>query len=424
MCIYGFGAGDKIKRKIGDYMNYEEELVYMETEVEKRQGKYPVCFAYCRKPEEEAPYVEIFIWDAKRKEKYNRFVLFEGQAMEEIEAGLFLEYCNLVMEYDKTNIETMMVEVAETFPKIHMIYYLCDVNMALLHMYYSLTRCNRVMEQLFKAGLTEIARKAFWNKIPYKTDAQNLEEAFGVPMGMLKCLNNSIRLENNVLENVAKRGLLREVYKRFHNVIGDTLTRYQLTYLIDCWRGNKQPVKKLLRLLGEFNCNQEYLEYMSYLDHRLQCEEYKSYFPEVPKYTELEELMVQCEMISFFIERRQWINRHFDNARKVCEKYAYEGAEEDYVVLIPRKVEDIFDECLSQHNCLYQYVWKHAKEGEVIAFVREKNTPEKSLVTIHIKSDRIMEALQKYNKPLTEKQRNFIEKYAKIKGLTVGFNAV
>ena len=48
-----------------------------------------------------------------------------------------------------------------------------------------------------------------------------------------------------------------------------------------------------------------------------------------------------------------------------------------------------------------------------ILFLRYKDSPDKSLVTIEVRNNEIVQALQKYNHPLTREQQEVVEKWNK-----------
>ena len=48
-----------------------------------------------------------------------------------------------------------------------------------------------------------------------------------------------------------------------------------------------------------------------------------------------------------------------------------------------------------------------------ILFLRYKDSPDKSLVTIEVRDNKIVQALQKYNHPLTKEQTEIVDKWNK-----------
>lgn len=71
---------------------------------------------------------------------------------------------------------------------------------------------------------------------------------------------------------------------------------------------------------------------------------------------------------------------------------------DDYVVVIPETANEIIDEGKNQHNCVGGYVRDVLKGYCTIVFVRQKNNPDKSYITVEINSNgRIVQYLREYN---------------------------
>ena len=82
-----------------------------------------------------------------------------------------------------------------------------------------------------------------------------------------------------------------------------------------------------------------------------------------------------------------------------------------YTVIVPQTPQDIKDEAVQQHNCVASYINDVINGRCQIVFLRYKAEPEKSLVTVEVKGDRVVQALQTYNQPLTKEQKDIIDHY-------------
>ena len=82
-----------------------------------------------------------------------------------------------------------------------------------------------------------------------------------------------------------------------------------------------------------------------------------------------------------------------------------------YTVIVPQTPQDIKDEAVQQHNCVASYINDVINGRCQIVFLRYKAEPEKSLVTVEVKGDRLVQALQTYNQPLTKEQSEIIDHY-------------
>jgi hypothetical protein len=81
----------------------------------------------------------------------------------------------------------------------------------------------------------------------------------------------------------------------------------------------------------------------------------------------------------------------------------------DYTFIIPKQPQDFYDEATAMSNCLASYVDKYATGKDYIVFMRHKDTPEKSLVTIEISlNGNLIQAYQERNTNVTERQLNAI----------------
>jgi hypothetical protein len=71
------------------------------------------------------------------------------------------------------------------------------------------------------------------------------------------------------------------------------------------------------------------------------------------------------------------------------------------------------DEAQMQQNCLASYVKKFVEGDCVIMFMREKEQPDVSLVTIEIIGDTITQALRRSNRHPLFEQVQALKKFAK-----------
>ena len=85
----------------------------------------------------------------------------------------------------------------------------------------------------------------------------------------------------------------------------------------------------------------------------------------------------------------------------------------DYCFIYPECTQDIKDESVQQNNCVSSYI-KRVIDGEChILFLRKKDQPDKSLVTVEVQKGKIVQALQRFNNPLNDEQREIVDKWNK-----------
>ncbi len=85
----------------------------------------------------------------------------------------------------------------------------------------------------------------------------------------------------------------------------------------------------------------------------------------------------------------------------------------EYCFIYPKCIQEIKDESVQMSNCVSSYVQRVIDGQCDILFLRRKDSPDKSLVTIEVRNNKIVQALQKYNHPLTREQQEVVDKWDK-----------
>ena len=91
----------------------------------------------------------------------------------------------------------------------------------------------------------------------------------------------------------------------------------------------------------------------------------------------------------------------------------YECSFGDYIFIYPKSTQDIKDEAVSQNNCVASYIDKVIDGKCHILFLRKKNKPDDSLVTIEVRDDRIVQARRRFNDPVTDEDQIAIDSFNK-----------
>ena len=94
-------------------------------------------------------------------------------------------------------------------------------------------------------------------------------------------------------------------------------------------------------------------------------------------------------------------------------KKEYECSFGEYVFIYPKSTQDIKDEAACQSNCVSSYIDKVIDGYCHILFLRKKNSPKESLVTIEVRNDQIVQAKRRFNDDVTEEQKEVIDKFNK-----------
>lgn len=100
-------------------------------------------------------------------------------------------------------------------------------------------------------------------------------------------------------------------------------------------------------------------------------------------------------------------------------KLNYECRYKDYVFIYPKCTQDIKDESTSMNNCVVSYI-DNVIDGRCdILFLRKKDNPEESLVTIEVANNKIVQAKRRFNDPVTQEDQEAIDywnkKFSKVK---------
>lgn len=85
----------------------------------------------------------------------------------------------------------------------------------------------------------------------------------------------------------------------------------------------------------------------------------------------------------------------------------------DYCFIYPECTQDIKDEAVQQNNCVASYVQRVINGQCHILFLRKKDEPDKSLVTIEVRQGKIVQALQRFDHPLNGEQQEAVDKWNK-----------
>lgn len=99
-----------------------------------------------------------------------------------------------------------------------------------------------------------------------------------------------------------------------------------------------------------------------------------------------------------------------------------EGKKDDnYFITVPDSSESLINEGSSLSHCVASYVSEVIDKKCKIVFLRDKEVPEESLVTIEVRKSSVRQVRGKHNRSATPKEREFISKWAAEKELECSF---
>lgn len=272
------------------------------------------------------------------------------------------------------------------------------------------------LEQIFSAGIEDIVNTDFRYGIN------------DIPKALIKlCKNHNIKLSNKFLE----------YYKQKPN-------EYQLAYNLNYITLNDDDIGKILNFeKGSYDrTTYSYIHhsvFISLIDNYgytakalLNYCDYCKTFEAIDVEYLLRELEDYANMMKDISPKFDKYPRHFLTTHKIASRnynrlkqqfeenkfkkrinLDMEHTFGDYCFIYPKCTQDIKDESVQMNNCVSSYIKNVIDEQCHILFLRYKDSQDKSLVTIEVRNNKIVQALQKYNNPLNKEQQEIVDKWNK-----------
>lgn len=256
-------------------------------------------------------------------------------------------------------------------------------------------------EQIFSAGIEDIVDSRFKYSIN------------DIPKALIKlCKTHKIILSNLFLEfyRYNPDGYLLAYNLEYISLtdedIKNILTSYDIKWNRETY--NHDYFSRFNVLIDEYGYTAKAL--MNYIDY---CKTYEAI--DNMDYL-LKELLDYASMMKRISPKFDKYPRHFLTTHKIAcrnynrlkEQFDEEDFKQhidknmehifgDYVFIYPETTQDIKDEAVSQNNCVASYIRKVINGECHILFLRKKDNPTKSLVTIEVRDDKIVQARQRFN---------------------------
>lgn len=263
-------------------------------------------------------------------------------------------------------------------------------------------------EQYFSAGITNIA-----SRLSYKINE--------VPRSLLKiCRQHGIKVSD-------------ELIRYFKHNTDANLIAFNLDYMSI---GYQDVTTMLTR---EFCPDGDYTSYYNYLidEYGYSPKALCTYVDDLVTYEAigdvgfiLRELYDYASMMNKISPKFDKYPRHFLTTHKIaCRNYnrlrmvfeeqdfkkminkSYECNIGDYCFIYPNSTKEIKEEAVKQNNCVASYIQRVIDGNCHIIFMRKKNEPEESLVTIEVRNNRIVQAKRRFNDPVTAEDQAVINKW-------------
>ena len=299
------------------------------------------------------------------------------------------------------------------FVKIHGAEYGCEIsNIGTI-----LDRVPRFsnFEQIFSAGIDDIVD----SKLKYSIN--------DIPKGLIKlCKTHSIRLSNMFLEFYKENP---DAYLLAYNLNYITLNDDDIYKILTCYSQERRNFvyrhySRFNSLIDEYGYNAKaLLNYIDYCKTFEAIENVEHLIRELGDYARMmKEISPKFDKYPrHFLTTHRIACRNYNRLKEKFEEKKFEvrintDMEKtfgDYCFIYPKCVQDIKDESVQMNNCVSSYI-KNVIDGNCdILFLRNKDDKDKSLVTIEVRNNKIVQALQKYNTPLTSEQQEIVDKWNK-----------
>jgi len=147
-----------------------------------------------------------------------------------------------------------------------------------------------------------------------------------------------------------------------------------------------------------------YIDYLGFLeDLQIDLKNKKYLFPEDIR-GEHDKFEKQIE-----IKKDGIVKRKIGERYKELQKNIFSNNK--YFIVPAKSVKELEDESKQQNNCVRTYAERYSKGNCDIYFMREKENPKKSLVTIEVKNNKVVQSRIKNNRDINKNQKNFLDKW-------------
>lgn len=245
---------------------------------------------------------------------------------------------------------------------------------------------------------------------------------------LIKAKLYNLAFEADRFRNTNNFEKIFEVPKSFY----DFMKKYNITYKqLEILRLIKKEDIKAIRYLENFNINDlqtiskyinlyRFIKYSKQKKRRVKTYLYKDYV----RFASALGYDLKNKKYAFPEHLREVHDRLEEQYEIACRKIICEKIEErgkilsinsfknnNYFIIPAPTYKSLLDESKQQNHCVRTYAESYA-EGECdIYFMRNNKTPDKSLVTIEVKNNNIVQSRTKNNYTPNESEKNFLKKW-------------
>lgn len=257
-------------------------------------------------------------------------------------------------------------------------------------------------EQFFSSGLTQVGY---------------INCSFSeVPKGLIKaCKTYDILLSNSVIDCYKRNpSLINMMFDMEFNEI----TKQEVYNLIS----NSYSVQYLNALIEDYNYKPKSL--LKYIDNLMTYEGLQNFrviTRELYDYTRMVSVISNKyeKYPKNFLTTHRIASRNYDRLKTIFNEelfkkrinYDLEFKYQDYIIVYPKTTQDIKDEAMNQNHCVASYIDRVIDGKCDILFLRKKDTPDKSLITLEVRNKQVVQARGKFNRETTLQEKEVLNKY-------------
>ena len=271
-------------------------------------------------------------------------------------------------------------------------------------------------EQIFSAGFEDIV-----NMSEFKYDSFSISD---IPKSLIKVAKSHIIKVNKFLVDNWKKN--PDAYYLAYQLEYISLNDNDLAALFNIKNYNYDVgyFSAFSELINKYNYNAKSL--LLYLDQLKTFEAFDNMHNLIG---ELYDYVKMMDTISkkydkyprHFLTTHQIASRNYNRLKrefseelfKQCINKEYECTYKDYVFIYPDCIQDIKTEAASQNNCVASYIDRVIDGSCHILFLRKKDHPKDSLVTIEVVNNKIVQAKRRFNYPVTQEDQEAIDYWDK-----------
>lgn len=245
-----------------------------------------------------------------------------------------------------------------------------------------------------------------------------------VPKGLLKlCREQGKTLDDATIRHYKS---MPNAYQVAFNMQFTNISQYELWRILSelCPSDNRYYIPNSRKLLHERKYNLQAL--LKYMDNLATFENVTANTRTLNEIADYANMMYQIsdkyeKYPRYFLSTHRIASRNYERLKHQFDeinfakqrKPEYEFKYKNFMFIYPKTTQDIKDEAVQQSNCVASYIQDVINGRCHILFLRDKDFPNKSLVTIEVRNGKIVQALQAYNRDCTPEQHEAIEAFNK-----------